>query len=201
VAGGHARRMVVVEEVEGGLLSCGATRFELNQMDAERRRERGPQCLARSRKPVTHRTTRRFLRGVRRVSRCVFVCLLVCACVCVLSHWVHTTIDQGSDLPALKCSSHWSLGLFPVSVVHTCLHTYLRTGLRTCLRAPLLNKQLHTSALPLLHCPARVNAHALISNMHSHEPFRCVSHRLRDHRARLASSGRLSGCCRPRWPT
>jgi len=34
-----------------------------------------------------------------------FDCLIVC--VCVLSHWV----------PSLKCSSHWSLGLYPASAI------------------------------------------------------------------------------------
>jgi hypothetical protein len=33
-------------------------------------------------------------------------------CVRVLSHWVYAAIDEGPDLPALKCSSHWSLGLY-----------------------------------------------------------------------------------------
>jgi hypothetical protein len=33
-----------------------------------------------------------------------------------LSHWVHTAIGEGSDLPPLKCSSHWSLGLYLASV-------------------------------------------------------------------------------------
>jgi hypothetical protein len=37
-------------------------------------------------------------------------------CVCVLCHWVYTTINEGSDLPALKCSSQWSLALFSASV-------------------------------------------------------------------------------------
>jgi hypothetical protein len=40
----------------------------------------------------------------------------VCVCVCVLSHWVHAAMDEVPDLPSLKCSSHWSLGLCPASV-------------------------------------------------------------------------------------
>ena len=40
----------------------------------------------------------------------------VCVCVCVLSHWVHAAIVEVPDLPSLKCSSHWSPGLFPASV-------------------------------------------------------------------------------------
>jgi hypothetical protein len=41
---------------------------------------------------------------------------VVCVCVCVLSHWVHTAIGEGSDLPALKCLPHRSLGLYLASV-------------------------------------------------------------------------------------
>jgi hypothetical protein len=41
----------------------------------------------------------------------------VCVCVCALSHWVHAAMVEVPDLPSLKCSSHWSLGLFPASVV------------------------------------------------------------------------------------
>jgi hypothetical protein len=33
-----------------------------------------------------------------------------------LSHWVHTAIGEGPDLPALTCSSHWSLGLYLATV-------------------------------------------------------------------------------------
>jgi hypothetical protein len=44
------------------------------------------------------------------------VCVYVCVCVCVLSNWVHAAICEGADLPALKCSSHWSLGLYLASV-------------------------------------------------------------------------------------
>jgi hypothetical protein len=40
----------------------------------------------------------------------------VCVSVCVLSHCVHAAMDEAPDLPSLKCSSHWSLGLFPASV-------------------------------------------------------------------------------------
>jgi hypothetical protein len=36
--------------------------------------------------------------------------------VCVLSRWVHSAVAEVSDLPSLKCSSHWSLGLYPASV-------------------------------------------------------------------------------------
>jgi hypothetical protein len=44
------------------------------------------------------------------------VSFLVCVCVCVLSHWVRTAIGEVPDLPSLKCSSHWSLGLYSASV-------------------------------------------------------------------------------------
>jgi hypothetical protein len=37
-------------------------------------------------------------------------------CVCILSRWVHAAIGEEADLPALKCSSHWSLGLYLASV-------------------------------------------------------------------------------------
>jgi hypothetical protein len=47
--------------------------------------------------------------------------LCVCIGVCVLSHWVQVAIDEGLDLPALKCSSHWSLGLYLASVVWCCV--------------------------------------------------------------------------------
>jgi hypothetical protein len=49
---------------------------------------------------------------------CIFASdgVLVCVCVCVLSHWVHAAIVEVLDLPSLKWSSHWSLGLFPASV-------------------------------------------------------------------------------------
>jgi hypothetical protein len=40
----------------------------------------------------------------------------VIVCVCVLSHWVLATLGEGPDLPALKCSSHRSLGLYLTSV-------------------------------------------------------------------------------------
>jgi hypothetical protein len=46
----------------------------------------------------------------------VWVSICVCVSVCVLSHWVHAAKGEGSDLPALKCSSHWSLGLYPAYV-------------------------------------------------------------------------------------
>jgi hypothetical protein len=50
------------------------------------------------------------------VQRCkeepFFVCF--CVCVCVLRHWIHAAMDEAADLP--KCSSHWSLELFPASV-------------------------------------------------------------------------------------
>jgi hypothetical protein len=49
-------------------------------------------------------------------------------CLC-LSHWVHAAIGEVSDLLSLKCSPHWSLGvylassyrirLFNVFTVHT----------------------------------------------------------------------------------
>ena len=42
--------------------------------------------------------------------------MIVCVCVCVLSHWVHAAIFEVPHLLSLKCSSHWSLGLFPASV-------------------------------------------------------------------------------------
>jgi hypothetical protein len=42
--------------------------------------------------------------------------LTACVCVCVLSHWVHAGIGEVPDLPTLKCSSHWSLGLHTASV-------------------------------------------------------------------------------------
>jgi hypothetical protein len=41
----------------------------------------------------------------------------VCVCVCVLSHYVHAAIVDVLDLPSLKCSSHWSLGLYPAYVL------------------------------------------------------------------------------------
>jgi hypothetical protein len=41
----------------------------------------------------------------------------VCVCVCVLSHWFHAAIVEVPDLPTLKFSSHWFLGLFPASVL------------------------------------------------------------------------------------
>jgi hypothetical protein len=47
-----------------------------------------------------------------------FTCTHVC--VCVVSHWVHAAIDEGPDLPAFKCSSHWNLGLYLASF--TCTH-------------------------------------------------------------------------------
>ena len=47
---------------------------------------------------------------------CVCVCVCVCVCFCVLSHWVHAAIFEVPHLPSLKCSSHWSLGLYPASV-------------------------------------------------------------------------------------
>jgi hypothetical protein len=40
----------------------------------------------------------------------------VCVCVCVLSHWVYTAMCEGPNLPTLKYSSHWSLGLHLASV-------------------------------------------------------------------------------------
>jgi hypothetical protein len=40
----------------------------------------------------------------------------VCFCVCILSHCgVHAVIVEVAVLPSLKCSSHWSLGLYPAS--------------------------------------------------------------------------------------
>jgi hypothetical protein len=47
-----------------------------------------------------------------------------CVCVCVLSHWVHwvhVAIVEVPHLPSLKCSSHWSLGLYPACVGHRCV--------------------------------------------------------------------------------
>jgi hypothetical protein len=47
-----------------------------------------------------------------------FDCLIVhFVCVCVLSHWVHAAIAEVQDLPSLKCSSHWSLRLYPASAI------------------------------------------------------------------------------------
>jgi hypothetical protein len=40
----------------------------------------------------------------------------VCVCVCVLSDWVRAAICERPDLPALKCSFHWYLGLCLTSV-------------------------------------------------------------------------------------
>jgi hypothetical protein len=37
-------------------------------------------------------------------------------CVCVLDLWIHAAIVDVPDLPSLKRSSHWSLGLYPASV-------------------------------------------------------------------------------------
>jgi hypothetical protein len=48
-----------------------------------------------------------------RNSRRARGCVCVCVCVCVLSHWVHAARVEVPDLPSLKCSSHWSLGLCP----------------------------------------------------------------------------------------
>jgi hypothetical protein len=33
-----------------------------------------------------------------------------------LSHWVHAAIGEGSNLSALKCSSHWFLGSYLASI-------------------------------------------------------------------------------------
>jgi hypothetical protein len=46
----------------------------------------------------------------------VALIVLVCVCVCVLSQWAHRAVASVLDLPSLKCSSHWSLGLYPASV-------------------------------------------------------------------------------------
>jgi hypothetical protein len=45
--------------------------------------------------------------------------LCVCVCVCVLRHRVLAVIVEVLDLPSLKCSSHWSLELFPASEAPT----------------------------------------------------------------------------------
>jgi hypothetical protein len=42
---------------------------------------------------------------------------LRCVCVCGLSHWVHAAIVEVPDLPSLKCSSYWSIGLYPACVL------------------------------------------------------------------------------------
>jgi hypothetical protein len=40
----------------------------------------------------------------------------VCVGVCFWSHWVHAATVEVPDLPSLKCSSHWSLGLYPAPI-------------------------------------------------------------------------------------
>jgi hypothetical protein len=40
--------------------------------------------------------------------------------VCVVSHWVHAAIGEGPALPALRCASHWSLGLHLSGGCHIC---------------------------------------------------------------------------------
>jgi hypothetical protein len=45
---------------------------------------------------------------------------VICVCVCVLSHWALAAIVEVPYFPSLKCSSHWSLGLFPASVASCC---------------------------------------------------------------------------------
>jgi hypothetical protein len=53
--------------------------------------------------------------------------------VCVLSHWFQTTMNLRSDLPAVKCSSHWSLGLYPAAVeVRDCYRTLAPRNTRRC---------------------------------------------------------------------
>jgi hypothetical protein len=43
-----------------------------------------------------------------------------CGCVCVLIHRVRAAAVEVPNLPSLKCSSHWSLGLYPASVDEQC---------------------------------------------------------------------------------
>jgi hypothetical protein len=58
--------------------------------------------------------------SMMNVCACVCVCVCVCVgvgvCVCVLSDRVHAAICEGPYLPALKRSSHKSLGLYLASV-------------------------------------------------------------------------------------
>jgi len=57
------------------------------------------------------------LDSIRDKVSVVCVCVYVYVCVCVLSHWAHAAIVEVPDLPSLKCSSHWFLGLYPASVL------------------------------------------------------------------------------------
>jgi hypothetical protein len=54
--------------------------------------------------------------SLQQLARVAYVLPSCVAFLCVLSHWVHAAIVEVPDLPSLKCSSYWSLGLYPASV-------------------------------------------------------------------------------------
>jgi hypothetical protein len=69
------------------------------------------------------RQLRTSTQRLRLVFAFAFVC--GCGCGCVLSHWIHAAIVEVPNLPSLKCSSHWSLGLYPASETQVGVDSFL----------------------------------------------------------------------------